>query len=303
MITDLIFEFAERTPDKTAVVYNGQPLSYRSFAANIALARGYFASRGVVGPGLAVLVIANMLDFWVVSLALRSLGLTTIAVQSVPAFDELDPPAARCVVASAAEALAGLEARCAAPGLELLQVSLAGETALWPNDIAPPERMGGHIQQTSGTTGVRKKVLIDPSFETPFMRRRGEGIGVVQGSVVSVFAFGGGTGVGYNSAISTWLVGATVVIDENRAPHLALLQPGITHAMVTPDLLGQILAAPATAFPRSGIMQLSVTGGSITQAQIEQAKARITPHVFNRIASSETSTWANTALEDPEDRR
>ncbi len=87
MITQLIFDWAKRTPDRTAVIYNGQPLSYRWFAQAIAAARGYFVRRGYAGPGYAVLAVYNRLDFWILSLALRSLGLTTVVV----------PSARRCV--------------------------------------------------------------------------------------------------------------------------------------------------------------------------------------------------------------
>ena len=82
MITQLIFDWAKQTPDRTAVIYNGRPCSYRSFAQVIAEACGYFARRNCVGPGYAVLAIHCLIDCWIVSLALRSLGLTTVAVRS-----------------------------------------------------------------------------------------------------------------------------------------------------------------------------------------------------------------------------
>jgi non-ribosomal peptide synthetase component E (peptide arylation enzyme) len=97
MITQLIFDWAKQTPDRTAVIYNGRPLSYRSFAQFIAVARGYFARRGYVGPGYAVLAVTSIMHFWVFSLALRSLGLTTVAVQSAAAVGELGLPNVRCV--------------------------------------------------------------------------------------------------------------------------------------------------------------------------------------------------------------
>ena len=103
MITQLIFDWAKQTPDKTAVIYNGRPFSYRSFAQLIAVARGYFAGRGYVGPGYAVLAVANLMDFWILSLALRSLGLTTVAVQSTAAVAELGLANVRCVIASQAK--------------------------------------------------------------------------------------------------------------------------------------------------------------------------------------------------------
>ena len=105
MITQLIFDWAKQTPDRTAVIYNGRPLSYRSFAQLIAVARGYFARRGYVGPGYAVLAVPNLMDFWILSLALRSLGLTTVAVRSAAAVGELGLPNVRCVITEPSEVL------------------------------------------------------------------------------------------------------------------------------------------------------------------------------------------------------
>lgn len=67
MITQLIFDWAKQTPDRTAVIYNSRPWSFRSFAEFIAIARSYFVPRGYVGPGYALLAIRNLRDFWVLA--------------------------------------------------------------------------------------------------------------------------------------------------------------------------------------------------------------------------------------------
>jgi len=164
MITELIFDWARRTPDRTAVIYNGRSVSYRSFAQLIALARGYFARRGLTGAGHAVLAVQNLMDFWVLSLALRSLGLTTMAVQSAAMMERLDLPDMRCVVTNPLEPWPDLESLCAARGLGLMSVSMDGEQvlALDAPGAGPPS--GGHILQTSGTTGRYKMVLIDEAY-------------------------------------------------------------------------------------------------------------------------------------------
>jgi acyl-coenzyme A synthetase/AMP-(fatty) acid ligase len=303
MITKAVFDWADRTPDKPAIVYNGVVWSYRSLAELIAVARGYFARRGCAGPGVAVLKVPNLMEFWVLSLALRSLGLTTIASPSTEAVSELRLLDVRCVVTGSADAWPGLAELCAAQGFELLVASLEGETALGLDEVATPNPPGGHILRTSGTTGDYKMVHMDPSFEAEFARDRREILGVGQDSVVAAFNCGAWTGIGYNSPISTWLVGATVVIDQWRDAYLGLLYPGITHAMVTPAMLAAILAAPAGAFPRNERMHLSVVSGTITQAQIDETRARITPRIFNRVGSTEVNTFANTALETPDDHR
>jgi acyl-coenzyme A synthetase/AMP-(fatty) acid ligase len=302
MITRAIFDWAERAPEKVALVHNGATWSYRTFAAAIAAARGFLARQGCVGPGVAVQALSDMREFWVLNLALRSLGLMTVAVRSAEEIGELRLPDVRFVVASAAEgAWPGLAERCAGPRPLLVSASWEGEAPLGID--APPELPpGGHILQTSGTTGSPKKVLIDPAFELAFSRRR-QGINAVtQESVVAVFDFGAWTSAGYQAPVSVWFAGATTVIEQEQRWR-ALLYPGITHATLVPHMIDAILAAPRGSFPRSATMVLGIVGGAATRAQIEQIKARITPHVVSRIGTTEAGSYTYTPLETEEDLR
>ncbi len=301
MLTDLIFEWARTTPGKMALDYNGEPWSYQAFARAIAGARGDFHRRGLAGAGFAVVAVDQLRDFWVFSLALRSLGLTTIAVQSAEAIAGLGLPDIRCVVAGAAWAWPDLAERCAAQDWELVLAAPDGDAPSGPDKTAYPP--GGHILQTSGTTGDYKLVLMDPAFEDDYMRRRRAVNGIGQASVVSVPGFGAWTGMGYKSPANTWGAGGSVVFSQGRAPHLALRYPGLTHCTIIPEMLAQILVQPGDAFPRNAAMLLSVTGGSITQAQIDQAKARITPRLYNGLGATESHIIALTALNTPDDHR
>jgi acyl-CoA synthetase (AMP-forming)/AMP-acid ligase II len=129
MITQVIFDWAKRTPDKTAVIYNDRPWSYRAFADLIAVARGYFARRGYVGSGYVALAVRNFMRFWIYSLALCSLGLTTVVVPSAAELDKLGLPNIRCVITGSDDVFAALQGPCAELGVPLLLISLAGETS------------------------------------------------------------------------------------------------------------------------------------------------------------------------------
>jgi fatty-acyl-CoA synthase len=297
-----IFDWAETTPDKTALEHNGEAWSYRALAEAIAIARGYFHRRGITGEGVAVMAVTHLRDFWVFSLALRSLGLTTIAVQSPDDLAGLRLPNVRCVVASAAEDRPGMAERCAEQGWPLILVGLDGEAPLGLDRRAgQPE--GGHILRTSGTTGEYKMVLFDPSFEPDYLRLRRAASGMNQHSVANLFEFGAWTGVGYKAPMNAWTVGATVMFHQGLEPHLALRRPGLTSSTVIPASLAVILAQPEGAFPRSETMNLSVIGGTITQGQIDQAKARITPRLFNGLGATESHPIADTPLDTPDDHR
>ncbi len=301
MLTRTIFKWAEATPEKMALTHNGSAWSYGDFAEAIARTRGHFHRRGLCGEGIAVVAVSHLRAFWVLSLALRSLGLTTIAVQSAEVIGGLGLPAIRFVVASESEAWPGLAEHCANRGLALVLAEVGAESPLDLDETgyAP----GGHILQTSGTTGSYKLVLMDPAFEAEYMRRRRVVNGINRSSVVCVFEFGGWTGVGYKSPAATWYAGGSVVLGQGLKPHLLLSHPGLTEATFVPAMLVDVLAQPDGAFPRNETMQLGVTGGSITQAQIDRAKKRITPRLFNGLGATESHVIAFTRLDTPDDHR
>ena len=232
------------------------------------------------GPGYAVLAVYNLMDFWILSLALRSLGLTTVAVRSAAEVGKLGLPNVRCVITTPVETWAGLDGLCTELGLPLLSVSLAGEPALGLEAFEAPHPLGGHILLTSGTTGIYKMVLMSPACDADFLRLHVELFGINQHTLLSVFDFGAWIGLAYKWAASPWSVGGATLIEQGREPYQVLLHPGITHAVLNPPMLAAILAAPANAFPRNDTMQLAVGAGAMTRTQVDQAKARITPRLL-----------------------
>jgi acyl-coenzyme A synthetase/AMP-(fatty) acid ligase len=145
-------------------------------------------------------------------------------------------------------------------------------------------------------------VLRSPAFDATSLGDMVELMGMNQDSVLCVFMFKAWMGSGYTAA-GPWLVGGTAVIDQRPEPYQALLYPEITHAFLVPSVLSAILSAPADAFPRNETMRLVVGGGGMTRTQAEDAKARITPRLFNVFGSAEAGVIAMTPLDTPEDHR
>ena len=317
MIPQLILDWSRRTPDKTAVIWNDRvSLSYRSFADNIAAARDYFARRDCIGPGYAVLAVHNILDYWVLGLAVRSLGLTTVVVGSVE--EALNGPPSvwgiigrlgqsnvRCVITTPheAEVWPGLDGLCSLLSIPLVSASptYEGASALGLEAFEPRQPPGDHILVTSGTTGTQKLVLMTPASDATLLRRTVELNDINQDTMLSVFRFEAWTAIGYRWAASPWLTGGTTIIDQRPQLHDALLQFGITHAVLVPSILSVILSAPATAFPLNKGLHLVVTGGAMTRRQADDAKTRITPHLFNSLGSTEAGGIGVTSLNTPED--
>lgn len=97
--------------------------------------------------------------------------------------------------------------------------------------------------------------------------------------------------------------GGATLIEQGRERYSALKHPGITHAVLVPAFLANVLAAPADAFPRNDAMHLFVGGGAMSRLQVEQTKARVSSHLFNWLASTEAGGIALTRLDTPEDLR
>jgi len=300
MIADAVFAWGDRQPEKTALDHNGVCWSYRMFCDQIMRARGHFHALGLEGGGIVVVAVEDLRSSWTSSLALRSLGVTTVPVSSAWEIGQLGIPELAAVAALGAERWKGLSEVCAAQGLRLVP-AYAGEGT--PKAYDPSTRPGGHIMLSSGTTGVRKKVLMDPSFEVAYLRRRMRGNGIDHDSVVCVITHPPWTSVGYKHPAAAWLAGGTVVLSQGQPYRLALARPDLTECMLIPGMLADALAEPAEGFPRHETMRLAITAGTVTRAQIAAAKARISPIVVNSLAATEGNGIAVTPFETDEDHR
>jgi acyl-coenzyme A synthetase/AMP-(fatty) acid ligase len=306
-VADRIFAHARATPDRPAVVYNGRAFSYRVFAALIGLARRWLAGQAIDRDRVAVVCVANLLDAWIVGLALRSLGVTTVNARTVEDVARLGLGAVS-IVATVAEAgvWTGLaEAAAAVEGRLIVlpaDVYAGADTA----EIEDAARLaatapGGQILLTSGTTGVFKKVLIDVATELRDVPLRAESVGLTAGSRFNLFDFGLWTTWGHNLPVCAWSLGATIVIHQGPERWRSLLDPGLTHAGATAYMLEDLLAAPPQIPLRNDAMALFVGAGVIPQALWRAARERLTGDVRNIYGSTEGAVALVTPLRTVED--
>ena len=105
MVLENLFAHARATPDKIALYYGPHSVSYRDFAFWIACARRFLDRQDLRPGSMAVLAIESLVDSWVLGLALRSMGLTTVSVKALDVLDDMAAEDVGCVVTSIAEAL------------------------------------------------------------------------------------------------------------------------------------------------------------------------------------------------------
>ena len=297
---------ARLAPNRTAVVFNNNTLSYRQFARLIDSARRYLVSQGIGGSGFTVLAIASLLDAWMVGLAVRSLGLTTVIVHSREEIGRLGLPETSCVVTTEAERPVADETVCAQAGWRHVVVPravFAGATTRAGSRLREPAAQGGHVLLTSGTTGIYKKILIDPSCERALIDYRKTVFAFGRRSVVNVFNFGGWTIIGYLTAATVWDVGGCAILYQGPNKHESFRHRGITHSFLIPRMLMELLAAPATALHHDGRMRLFVGGGPLPAALAEAARTRLTPRLYTWIGSTEASAFTLTPVAHDKDLR
>jgi acyl-CoA synthetase (AMP-forming)/AMP-acid ligase II len=307
-VVETIFRTAREAPGKLAMIFGEQRVSYGDFAGMIGAARRYLGALAPPVRGVAVLCLASLFDVWVLGLALRSLGVTTLAIRSLGDIPTLALPDIGCVVVSELDGLAGAPAQAAEHGWRLISIP-AGAFAASSGRGAPPDTpspggpSGGPILLTSGTTGVYKKILIDPATEAMNIPRRASMFGIDARSLVNLFDFGGWTSVGYNMAVCAWGVGGAVATWQGEGMHRSLASGEVTFAEVHPELLRLVLAAPQDGLRRNPAMALVVTGGALPRALWEEARARLTPRVFTCMGATEAGPFSLTAIETADDLR
>ena len=304
MLTDeKIAAQALATPEKPAFIHNGTACTYADFARRLGAVANYFSQQqDLTPPGVVALCVDHLAQAWVLGMALRHLGLTTVAVGTLAEIGELGLEGLRCVVTWAPEEgadTADTEAQVARTGLRWIRVpaDLGSNEASAPPVASP----AGHIIPTSGTTGARKMILRDPVVEASTLALHAQINGISADSIVYVRDFPPWTAGGYRWPLLTWHQGATVVFQQGGDFHVPMLDPALTHAFGTPMTLIFVSHAPEIPLRRNDNLRLLVTGGAMPRALVAALKVRVSSQVFSVLASTEALTVAMTLAENLDD--
>lgn len=303
MVIDKIMQLAREQPDKLAAVQDGRRYSYAELALWIARVRIHLQDEAIAGHGVAVLCIDRLLDAWVVGLALRSLGLTTIVAINADHIEQLQLPDIACVVTMASEDRTVLRARAELRRWHLVIVSGRYEQQAGMGQVATvaSDKAGGHIMITSGTTGVYKKVLRDAEAEVSLLPLHAA-INFIDGqSVVYASNFGLWTAGGYRWPLIAWSMGGAVVFHQQSDIDRPLREHPITHVFSIPTMLSSLLDKLPGDFQRNDSLHLLVTGGALPKALALAARQRLTRNICSVLASTEALTLAVTPVETDED--
>jgi acyl-coenzyme A synthetase/AMP-(fatty) acid ligase len=301
-ILPILTDIAKTDPNRLAIVWNNQELSYAGLVARVAATRKRLEPLGLQPGHVAAVMISHLVQGWIALLALQSLGVITIAVRSVEELGTIDLPELAYLVTHSSEQVPALAASRKAAGLKriVLEPLSSPELTADLGQVDLPAA-GGHILSTSGTTGSYKRVLIDAKLQ----RARTDAMLTVVESLPATLSYHGSLGLwtagGYDGPIRIWRSMGTVVLDQRPQRHLAFRERKLQRATLTLPELEAVLNASEGELPYSPELQLFVAGSAIPWRLAEKAMKRLTPLVFSPLGSTEVGALCITLVRSPDD--
>ena len=288
MIVNRIYEWAKCQPEKTALIWNHVSVSYLSFANAILATIEFFQQQNLPAGRTAIVLVTDLLDAWLIIMALRALGLNTISVTSIPAANALKIRDVACIVITQTEAAArpGL-VRMAASDAKIVVVpqlhraDLPTTLVTAPVDSGPwsGSPFGGHILYTSGTTGAYKKIMMSGEHEDQRNSARARLYSSNSNTIGHFIDFGLWSGIGFKGPPAIWHVGGCVVLNQSDDRFENFFLDGITVAHLNPPMLKDLLQTRGPlAHPIDGF-ELFVGGGFLPIDLAEQSIQKLTDRI------------------------
>jgi acyl-coenzyme A synthetase/AMP-(fatty) acid ligase len=303
MTIQYINRWARETPRKTALIYNDTSITYVELARAVEATRQRLIAGDAPTEGVAAVLTASIRSAWVMILAARSIGLTTVMITDVRRLAELALRGLVCLVTAGDEpplpsdpALAGL-VRITVPA-SVLQGAEGLDAAA---GLVDPSRLGDHILYTSGTTGRYKKVLVDSARQDVRDQERLGISGFSPDSVFHAMDFGLWTGIGFKSVSTVWLAGGTVVFDQTGRRFANLRRYSPTYMQTLPESLRAIIDAADPSLPPSTTLRVRCGGSLVPLGLAERAVARVSTRFMVGFGATELTPWMLSDFRTPDD--
>lgn len=305
VIVNRIYEWARVQPAKAAIICNDVFIDYSFFARTIDSQRRLLSQWDLPVGKTAVVLIPNLAYSWAAILALRSLGLTTVATGSV---DSLRPLALRdvaCIVFCRNEKYSDAIASELFPSAKFIELPATirndGATKI-PSPCEDRIPFGDHIVYTSGTTGRYKKILKPGKDVMEYAKTRTMSRGLDATSAHCIFDYPPWTSMGFGYPMASWYSGGCIILDKQKNRREGVFRYNVTHCTVTPSLLQELLAQAKNSQRPRKEFALGVGGGFLSYADAKRTAATLTNNISILYGSTELGRGAlSSQFNSPED--
>jgi len=303
-----IYDRARTHPSKTAIIYNGNVISYAALEQAISGTIDYLKMQGLTEGQTVVVRISILADCWVAVLALQALGLNTVCVNSLTGIKSLSLRNVEGILTSDIEA--GIDPLEPYEGTEGKIMSIPHPNYSSKGSLQPPAsngvtKTGGHILYTSGTTGTYKKVFLDAERQ---QQRNAERIEAYKHYQADTFYhcsdFGLWTGVGYKKPLYVWQMGGCVILEQRPNWPQYFLQSGMTNTILIPDKVKELLKFLEERDLNKPLEDcyFLVASGFISNKLAGQLRDRVSDYLENIYGSTEINVpILRSSVENPED--
>jgi acyl-coenzyme A synthetase/AMP-(fatty) acid ligase len=293
VIVDRIYEWAQRQPQKKAIICNDFQVTYRQFSNAIQTTRTFLQRENLPAGQTAIVLVKNLLDAWVIVMALRALGLHTISVGSMAEAQSLKINDVACIVVTQSEPTAGNPVANTLIGVKVLAIPPSAEV-INANELLVPRcdsgPVGGNILYTSGTTGDYKKLLISDERDDVRNAVRARFFSLNCNTVYHAVNFPVWTGIGFKMPSMTWHSGGCVVFDQRPEHFEHFFYHDVTFSIISPGMLKELVRARGAPVAPANAFALAIGGGSLPINIAEQTTQKLTNNLSSHFAATELNS-------------
>ncbi len=301
MLLDVLRKWAKSTPHNPVIGANGQEFSYLEFVRAVEACRNYLDAFRLPRGTVAVVNVKARVDAWVVLIATRSLGLTTIVLADLARSSELALRNVSCILQIETEPQDMYGAPAYLPGAQriILPAAAFRSESFFEISTTPVPNPGGHIILTSGSTAGPRKCLVTPEKEDIYLAegaRFGRG-----GRRLSLHSLALTSSVSCKYAFPVWGRGGFVGFDT-RGWSAVFSDTNLTDiAYVPPAELPAFSRAVSDKKSKPASLNVVIGGGHLPWAHVEGLIRSSGWDYRNIYGSSERRYMCMTDLHSPDD--
>ena len=281
-----IHNSAIHTPDKIAVVIDGQSYSYAQFYEMIYRTREHLSTRNMPESGSVLIIMPSLLDAWLACFAARSLGHSTLVVNAPSVTEGLDLRDIRAIITQSAQQTAALAAYLGIAQYEVPELRVR-EKDITRSGHEKMTLSGDHHLLTSGSTGTRKRVALPASLEDLRNTSWANQLNFSSETWLGAAYYPLFTGAGFLKPCATWSVGGAVILSQDATGLKALFTWPATSVILAPSVVKPYLDAFIATGSHKADFKLHVAGGFFSLKTMEKLVRTVHKPIDIYYASSE----------------